>query len=137
MKNPHGPVSQAQRFQNLEPSMIGDPWWIHLQLLWKYYRRGFFLVFQIVHTVPNKLLGVLLRVSVLTIPFLKNVNKFQNPFCRQVATTIFLIGTVVALWFNVTYREIIIFSFCSQTKHNCCILPHKNHLQLPSSMLLN
>lgn len=65
----------------------------------------FFPVFQILRTVPNKLLGVLLMVSVpaglLTIPFLENVNKFQNPFRRPVATTVFLIGTVVALWLGI------------------------------------
>ncbi|RHN59740.1 putative cytochrome b/b6 [Medicago truncatula] len=37
-------------------------------------------------------------VGLLTVPFLENVNKFQNPFRRPVATTVFLIGTVVALW---------------------------------------
>ncbi|KAF8100530.1 hypothetical protein N665_0221s0007 [Sinapis alba] len=55
--------------------------------------------------VPNKLLGVLLMASVpaglLTVPFLENVNKFQNPFRRPVATTVFLIGTVVALWLGI------------------------------------
>ena len=65
----------------------------------------FFPVFQILRTVPNKLLGVLLMVSVpaglLTVPFLENVNKFQNPFRRPVATTVFLIGTVVALWLGI------------------------------------
>ncbi|KAJ6892971.1 cytochrome b6/f complex subunit IV [Populus alba x Populus x berolinensis] len=63
------------------------------------------IVFQILRTVPNKLLGVLLMVSVptglLTVPFLENVNKFQNPFHRPVATTVFLIGTVVSLWLGI------------------------------------
>uniref|UniRef100_A0A453LIM8 Cytochrome b/b6 C-terminal region profile domain-containing protein n=1 Tax=Aegilops tauschii subsp. strangulata TaxID=200361 RepID=A0A453LIM8_AEGTS len=62
-------------------------------------------VFQILRTIPNKLLGVLLMVSVptglLTVPFLENVNKFQNPFRRLVATTVFLIGTVVPLWLGI------------------------------------
>ncbi|RYR73552.1 hypothetical protein Ahy_A02g007939 [Arachis hypogaea] len=68
-------------------------------------------VFMLMHfpmirkQVPNKLLGVLLMVSVpaglLTVPFLENVNKFQNPFRRPISTTIFLIGTVVALWLGV------------------------------------
>ncbi|KAJ8423295.1 hypothetical protein Cgig2_031127 [Carnegiea gigantea] len=68
-------------------------------------------VFMLMHflmirkQVPNKLLGVLLMVSVpvglLTVPFLENVNKFQNPFRRPVATTIFLVGTAVALWLGI------------------------------------
>ncbi len=39
--------------------------------------------------------------GLLTIPFFKNVNKFQNPFCRPVISTIFLFGTVVALWLGI------------------------------------
>ncbi|KAJ0727214.1 putative cytochrome b/b6, cytochrome b6/f complex, subunit IV, cytochrome b/b6 domain superfamily [Helianthus annuus] len=77
--------------------MIGepaDPLATPLEILPEWY---FFPVFQILRTVPNKLLGVLLMVSVpaglLTVPFLENVNKFQNPFRRPVATTVFLIGT--------------------------------------------
>ncbi|KAJ8772775.1 hypothetical protein K2173_027952 [Erythroxylum novogranatense] len=49
----------------LEPSMIGepaDPFATPLEILSEWY---FFLVFQILRTVPNKLLGVLLMVSVL------------------------------------------------------------------------
>ncbi|TYG74271.1 hypothetical protein ES288_D04G169000v1 [Gossypium darwinii] len=65
----------------------------------------FFHVFQILCTVPNKLLGILLMVAVsaglLTVPFLENVNKFQNPFCPLVMTTVFLIGTAVALWLGI------------------------------------
>lgn len=89
----------------LEPSMIGepaDPFATPLEILPEWY---FFPVFQILRTVPNKLLGVLLMVSVptglLIVPFLENVNKFQNPFRRPVATTVFLVGTAVALWLGI------------------------------------
>uniref|UniRef100_A0A7C9DYM8 Cytochrome b/b6 C-terminal region profile domain-containing protein n=1 Tax=Opuntia streptacantha TaxID=393608 RepID=A0A7C9DYM8_OPUST len=89
----------------LEPSMIGepaDPFATPLEILPEWY---FFPVFQILRTVPNKLLGVLLMVSVpaglLTVPFLENVNKFQNPFRRPVATTVFLVGTASALWLGI------------------------------------
>jgi quinol-cytochrome oxidoreductase complex cytochrome b subunit len=54
----------------------------------------FFSCFQILRTILNKLLGVLLMAVVpaglLTIPFLENVNKFQNLFRRPIATTVFL-----------------------------------------------
>jgi cytochrome b6-f complex subunit 4 len=89
----------------LEPTMIGEPanpFATPLEILPEWY---FFPVFQILRIVPNKLLGVLLMASVpvglLTVPFIENVNKFQNPFRRPVATTIFLIGTVVALWLGI------------------------------------
>ena len=89
----------------LEPSMIGEPanpFATPLEILPEWY---FFPVFQILRTVPNRLLGVLLMGSVpagsLTVPFLENVNQFQNPFRRPVATTVSLIGTAVALWLGI------------------------------------
>nr|YP_009862995.1 cytochrome b/f complex subunit IV [Anthoceros punctatus]YP_009863085.1 cytochrome b/f complex subunit IV [Anthoceros agrestis]QKD76450.1 cytochrome b/f complex subunit IV [Anthoceros punctatus]QKD76540.1 cytochrome b/f complex subunit IV [Anthoceros agrestis] len=89
----------------LEPSMIGEPanpFATLLEILPEWY---FFLVSQIPCTVPNKLLGVLLMAAVLagllTVPFLENANKFQNSFRRPVATTIFLIGTAVAIWLGI------------------------------------
>ncbi|KAJ3668760.1 hypothetical protein LUZ61_022834 [Rhynchospora tenuis] len=101
----HFLMIRKQGLAVLEPSMIGepaDPFATPLEILPEWY---FFPVFQILRTVPNKLLGVLLMVSVplglLTVPFLENVNKFQNPFRRPVATTVFLIGTIVALWLGI------------------------------------
>ncbi|KAJ1684706.1 hypothetical protein LUZ63_020075 [Rhynchospora breviuscula] len=95
----------------LEPSMIGepaDPFATPLEILPEWY---FFPVFQILRTVPNKLLGVLLMVSVplglLTVPFLENVNKFQNPFRRPVATTVFFnryhSRALVRYWSHIAY----------------------------------
>jgi cytochrome b6/f complex subunit IV len=59
-------------------------------------------VFQILRTVPNKLLGVLAMAAVpaglLTIPFIESINKFQNPYRRPIATILFLLGTLVAIW---------------------------------------
>ena len=40
-------------------------------------------------------------VGLLTIPFIENINKFQNPFRRPVATAIFLIGTVFSIWLGI------------------------------------
>nr|KJB23984.1 hypothetical protein B456_004G123400 [Gossypium raimondii] len=39
--------------------------------------------------------------GLLTVPFLENVNKFQNPFRRLVTTTIFFFGIAVALWLGI------------------------------------
>ena len=62
-------------------------------------------MFNILRLVPNKLLGVVLMSSVplglITVPFIESVNKFQNPFRRPVAMTVFLFGTVVTLYLGV------------------------------------
>ncbi|KAJ1680630.1 hypothetical protein LUZ63_022333 [Rhynchospora breviuscula] len=103
--------STLTRLAVLEPSMIGepaDPFATPLEILPEWY---FFPVFQILRTVPNKLLGVLLMVSVplglLTVPFLENVNKFQNPFRRPVATTVFFnryhSRALVRYWSHIAY----------------------------------
>jgi quinol-cytochrome oxidoreductase complex cytochrome b subunit len=39
--------------------------------------------------------------GLLTVPFIENINKFQNPFRRPVATTVFLIGAVSAVWLGI------------------------------------
>ena len=89
----------------LDPAVIGEPanpFATPLEILPEWY---FYPVFQILRTVPNKLLGVLLMASVpaglLTVPFIENINKFQNPFRRPVATLVFLVGTVVSVWLGV------------------------------------
>jgi cytochrome b6-f complex subunit 4 len=40
-------------------------------------------------------------LGMILVPFIENVNKFQNPFRRPVATTVFLIGTLVTIWLGV------------------------------------
>jgi hypothetical protein len=40
-------------------------------------------------------------LGLLTVPFIENVNKFQNPFRRPVAMTVFFIGTVTAVWLGI------------------------------------
>jgi cytochrome b6-f complex subunit 4 len=34
----------------------------------------------------------------MMVPFIESVNKFQNPFRRPVAMTVFLAGTAITLW---------------------------------------
>ena len=89
----------------LDPSPIGEPanpFATPLEILPEWY---FYPVFQMLRTVPNKLLGVLLMAAVpaglITVPFIENINKFQNPFRRPVASTVFLIGTVAAIWLGI------------------------------------
>jgi cytochrome b6-f complex subunit 4 len=89
----------------LDPSMNGEPanpFATPLEILPEWY---LYPVFQILRTVPNKLLGVFLMAAVplglILVPFIENVNKFQNPFRRPVATVVFMFGTLVTLWLGI------------------------------------
>ena len=89
----------------LDPAMIGEPanpFATPLEILPEWY---LFPAFQILRVVPNKLLGVMLQtfipLGLMLVPFIESVNKFQNPFRRPVATSVFLFGTVVALWLGI------------------------------------
>ena len=89
----------------LEPSAIGDkanPFATPLEILPEWY---FFPIFNLLRVIPNKLIGVLSMASVpiglITIPFIENINKFQNPFRRPIATIVFLIGTIATIWLGI------------------------------------
>ena len=89
----------------LEPSVIGEPanpFATPLEILPEWY---FFPTFNLLRVIPNKLIGVLSMASVpaglITVPFIENINKFQNPFRRPVATTIFLLSTVITIWLGI------------------------------------
>ncbi len=86
----------------LDPAMIGEPanpFATPLEILPEWY---LYPSFQILRILPNKLLGISLMAGIplglSLIPFIENVNKFQNPFRRPVATAIFLFGTLATLW---------------------------------------
>lgn len=89
----------------LDPTGVGEPanpFATPLEILPEWY---FYPVFQILRVVPNKLLGVLAMAAVpaglLTVPFIENINKFQNPYRRPIATILFLSGTLVAVWLGI------------------------------------
>jgi cytochrome b6-f complex subunit 4 len=89
----------------LDPALIGepaDPFATPLEILPEWY---LYPVFQILRILPNKLLGIAAQGAVplglILVPFIENVNKFQNPFRRPVATAVFLFGTVVTLWLGI------------------------------------
>lgn len=86
----------------MEPSMIGEPanpFATPLEILPEWY---LYPVFQILRVLPNKLLGIACQAAIplglMLIPFIESVNKFQNPFRRPIAMTVFLFGTLVTLW---------------------------------------
>ena len=89
----------------LEPSALGekaDPFATPLEILPEWY---FFPTFNLLRVLPNKLLGVVAMASVpaglLTVPFIENINNFQNPFRRPIASAVFLFGTFVAIWLGI------------------------------------
>ena len=89
----------------LEPVMVGEPanpFATPQEILPEWY---LYPVFQILRIVPNKLLGILMMVAIplglMCLPFIESVNKFQNPFRRPIATSFFLIGTLVTLWLGI------------------------------------
>lgn len=89
----------------LDPAAMGEPanpFATPLEILPEWY---FYPVFQILRTVPNKLLGVLAMAAVplglIFVPFIESVNKFQNPYRRPIATILFLLGTLVAVWLGI------------------------------------
>src|SRR6476661_7749424 len=89
----------------LDPVMIGepaDPFATPLEILPEWY---LYPVFQILRTVPNKLLGIAamggIPLGLIFVPFIENVNKFQNPFRRPLATAVFMFGNLVTLWLGI------------------------------------
>ena len=89
----------------LAPTTMGepaDPFNTPLEILPEWY---FFPTFNLLRVLPNKLLGVLAMASVpaglITVPFIENINKFQNPFRRPIASLVFVVGFVFAVWFGI------------------------------------
>ncbi len=89
----------------LDPALVGepaDPFATPLEILPEWY---LYPTFQILRIVPNKLLGIgamtAIPLGLMLVPFLESVNKFQNPFRRPLATSIFLFGTLVTLWLGI------------------------------------
>jgi cytochrome b6-f complex subunit 4 len=89
----------------LDPTMVGepaDPFATPLEILPEWY---LYPVFQILRTVPNKILGIAamagIPLGLILVPFIENVNKFQNPFRRPLATAVFMFGNLVTLWLGI------------------------------------
>merc|ERR1719503_198483 len=88
-----------------DPALIGEPanpFATPLEILPEWY---FFPTFNQLRVIPNKLLGVLSMAAVplglITVPFIESINKFQNPFRRPLAMTVFLVGTFYAIWMGI------------------------------------
>jgi len=86
----------------LDPALIGepaDPFATPLEILPEWY---LYPTFQILRILPNKLLGIACMAAIplglMAVPFIESINKFQNPFRRPIAMTVFLFGTAAAIW---------------------------------------
>ncbi|MGG6297156.1 cytochrome b6-f complex subunit IV [Leptolyngbya sp. AN02str] len=100
-----GTIASVVGLAVLDPAMVGEPsnpFATPLEILPEWY---LYPAFQILRIVPNKLLGIGLQTAIpaglMLVPFIESVNKFQNPFRRPVATTVFLIGTLATLWLGI------------------------------------
>ena len=100
-----GTLSCVVGLSVLDPAMIGepaDPFATPLEILPEWY---LYPVFQILRVVPNKLLGIVLQgmvpLGLMLVPFIESFNRFQNPFRRPVAMTVFLFGTLMALYLGI------------------------------------
>ncbi|NEP56209.1 MAG: cytochrome b6-f complex subunit IV [Symploca sp. SIO2G7] len=100
-----GTIALCVSLAVLDPAMVGeaaDPFATPLEILPEWY---LYPSFQILRTVPNKLLGISMMGSIplglMLVPFIESVNKFQNPFRRPVATAVFLFGTLVTIWLGI------------------------------------
>ena len=89
----------------LDPAASGEPanpFATPLEILPEWY---LYPSFQMLRTIPNKLLGVVLSgaipLGLMTVPFIESINKFQNPFRRPIAMTVFLFGAVFAIYLGI------------------------------------
>ena len=89
----------------MDPALVGepaDPFATPLEILPEWY---LYPVFQLLRVLPNKLLGIAcmgaVPLGLIFVPFLENVNKFQNPFRRPLAMAVFLFGTVFTIYLGI------------------------------------
>nr|YP_010337932.1 cytochrome b6/f complex subunit IV [Timspurckia oligopyrenoides]UNJ17517.1 cytochrome b6/f complex subunit IV [Timspurckia oligopyrenoides] len=89
----------------MEPSSMGekaDPFATPLEILPEWY---LYPTFNLLRVIPNKLIGIGIMAAIplglMTIPFIESMNKYQNPFRRPIATSLFLIGTFTAIWLGI------------------------------------
>jgi cytochrome b6-f complex subunit 4 len=100
-----GVISISIGLAVMEPTALGepaDPFATPLEILPEWY---FYPTFNALRIIPNKLIGVLsmaaVPVGLATVPFIESINKFQNPFRRPVAISVFLIGTFYTIWMGI------------------------------------
>jgi cytochrome b6-f complex subunit 4 len=100
-----GTISCVVGMSVLDPTAVGEPanpFATPLEILPEWY---FYPTFNQLRIIPNKLMGVLSMAAVpmglITVPFIESINKFQNPFRRPIAMSVFFIGLLYAIWMGI------------------------------------
>jgi cytochrome b6-f complex subunit 4 len=101
-------LSIGQPYSVSEPA---DPFATPIEILPEWY---IFATFNILRVLPSKLLGILsmsyVPLLLLLLPFVENINKFQNPFRRPVASAVFLTSIIYAFWLSVGSLSLLFLS---------------------------
>ena len=88
----------------IAPTGLGDaanPFATPLEILPEFY---LYATFNLLRVIPNKLIGIIAMASVpvilLAVPFVENVNRFQNPFRRPIAMIVFIFSIFISVWLS-------------------------------------
>jgi len=97
-----GVASILSGLATTEPYGIGEsanPFATPIEILPEWY---FYASFNLLRVLPSKLIGVLsmlyVPVNLLLVPFIENVNKYQNPFRRPIVMSLFILATSYSSW---------------------------------------
>ena len=95
-----------------EPYSVGEPanpFATTLEILPEWY---FFATFNLLRILPDKFIGVLSMIFfpsiLLVLPFIENLNIYQNPFRRPIMMTIFMFVCIYSIWLSIGSLEAII-----------------------------
>ena len=95
-----------------EPYSVGEPanpFATPLEILPEWY---FFATFNLLRILPDKFIGVLSMIFfpaiLLVLPFIENLNRYQNPFRRPIMMTIFMFVCIYSIWLSIGSLEAII-----------------------------
>ena len=88
----------------LAPTGLADaanPFATPLEILPEFY---LYATFNLLRVIPNKLIGIIAMGSVpvilLAVPFVEGINRFQNPFRRPIARTVFFFSVIISVWLS-------------------------------------
>jgi cytochrome b6/f complex subunit IV len=89
-------------FEPLGLSQPCNPFSTPLEILPEWY---FFPTFNLLRMLSDKFIGVVsclfIPLMFLLLPFLENINIFQNPFRRSIGVLVFLSSIVYNLWLGI------------------------------------
>ena len=99
-----GTVAGIVSLAVIAPTGLSDaanPFATPLEILPEFY---LYATFNLLRVIPNKFIGLIAMASVpvilLIVPFLENLNKFQNPFRRPFAMFVFVGSLFISVWLS-------------------------------------